>query len=191
MAKVKAEWDSRELRRIHAALDGRVLGRVVRKAGSTALRDMRAEASKRVRARKRVRVKAIRRALVMARPRGGPIDGMEWGVHVRGDAMRLIDYPGVRQTKRGVSVAVNKGGGRTLIEGAFIATVGSGGHRGVFRRGGRARLPIKELLGSRPVDALLHDGEAEGVQRRGRDSFARTFDRVLAIELDKVKGGAG
>jgi hypothetical protein len=30
------------------------------------------------------------------------------------------------------------------------------GHVGIFKRSGKARLPIEELRGSRPVDALLH-----------------------------------
>jgi len=55
----------------------------------------------------------------------------------------------------------------------------------VFRRIGKARLPIRELRGSRPVDALLHKGEALAVGVRGRESFAATFTRVLPLEVGK------
>jgi hypothetical protein len=58
-------------------------------------------------------------------------------------------------------------------------------HVGIFRRGGKARLPIEELRGSRPVDALLHQGEAQGVADRGGESFAVTFKRVLPLEVGK------
>ena len=63
------------------------------------------------------------------------------------------------------------------------------GHVGVFRRRGKARLPIEELRGSRPVDALLHKGEAEGVAARGGASFAATFARVLPLEIGKSTKG--
>lgn len=198
--------DSREL----AALgDKRLRGAFVRamqKAGSTALRDMKSEANKRVRARKRIKVKFISRSFHLRRPRGSGnvIDGKEWALDVRGNRVSLTAYPH-RQTKipkgpqsrrskrpGGVSVEVNRGK-RTLIKGAFIATMKSG-HQGVWIRQGAGRLPIRELLASRPVDALLHKGEAEGVSERGGRSFGATFTRLLPMELDKVKakgGGAG
>jgi hypothetical protein len=52
-----------------------------------------------------------------------------------------------------------------------------------------ARLPIDELLGSRPVDALLHEGEADAVATRGSRSFANTFERVLPLEIGRGKSG--
>jgi hypothetical protein len=82
-----------------------------------------------------------------------------------------------------VSVEVNRGK-RTLIPGAFIATMPNG-HKGVFKRLGKGRLPIKELLGSRPVDALLHEGETDAVAARGGKSFDETFQRVLPLEIGK------
>lgn len=179
------EWDERQLRALHGALRERVLLRALRKAGSTALRDMRSEASKRVRQRKRIKSKVVRQSLVQRRPRGRDIDGREWAVDVRGEPVPLAAYPH-RQTRKGVSVSVNRGK-RTLVAGAFVATMRNG-HRGVFVRRGARRLPIRELLGSRPVDALLHQGESDGVLERGRASFARTFGRVLPLELDKVQG---
>jgi hypothetical protein len=60
--------------------------------------------------------------------------------------------------------------------------------RGDLSPQGRARLPIEELLGSRPVDALLHEGEAEAVAARGGQSFADTFARLLPLELGKASG---
>jgi hypothetical protein len=62
------------------------------------------------------------------------------------------------------------------------------GHDGIFQRRGSARLPIHELLGSRPVDALLHQGESDAVAARGGASFAATFQRVLPMEIGKGGG---
>ena len=113
------------------------LKRALRKAGITALRDMRSEATKRIRARKRLKSKYITRALSLRRPTGaGDVDGMVWALDVSDEPVPLIAYPN-RQTKKGVSVEVNRGK-RTLVKGAFVATMKSG-HKGVFKRRGKAR----------------------------------------------------
>lgn len=197
---IRVDWDSEELKALHPGRIGPAISRAVRKAGMTALRDMRSEASKRVRKRKRIKAGIVRRSLFLRRPRSArDFDGGEWALDVSGKPMKLGAYP-VRQTKRGVSVEVNRGK-RTLIKGAFLATMtragGAGGsavgthagHRGVYKRQGKARLPIRELLGSRPVDALLHKGEADAVQQRGARTFQATFQRLLPLELEKGKGG--
>jgi hypothetical protein len=178
---IYAQWDSTQLAFLRTALSDRAIARALHKAGATGLRDMRSEASKRIRQRKRIKAAIIRRALVMRRPRGQGLDG-EWALDVRGDRVPLAAYPH-RQTKRGVSVEVNRGK-RSTVTSSFIATMRSG-HRGVFVRRGTARLPIRELFGSRPADALLHAGEADAVLRRGQDSFMRTFHRLLPLELAK------
>jgi hypothetical protein len=103
-------------------------------------------------------------------------------VDVGGEPVPLVAYPN-RQTKKGVRVEVNRGK-PTLVKGSFKATMKSG-HKGIFRRRGSARLPIEELRGSRPVDALLHKGEADGVAARGGKSFSETFARVLPLEIGK------
>lgn len=180
---ISVAWDKSDIAALENGPLKGALKRALRKAGATALRDMRSEASKRIRARKRIKASYIARALTLRRPKGGDIASMEWAVDVSGEAVPLVAYPH-RQTKRGVSVEVNRGK-RTLLKGAFVATMRSG-HEGVFRRKGKARLPIQELRGSRPVDALMHEGEAQGVADRGGQSFAATFVRVLPLEVGKV-----
>lgn len=158
------------------------LRRALSKAGSTALRDMRSEASKRVRELKRIKPKYIRDAITLVKPRGLDTAKMDWVLTVSGKPVPLVAYPN-RQTTKGVTVEVNRGK-RTLLKGAFLATMTSG-HKGVFRRVGAARFPIKELLGSRPLDALMHKGEAEAVVDRGGESFSATFARLLPLEIGK------
>lgn len=53
---------------------------------------------------------------------------------------------GARQTRTGVTVRL-----RGSYRSAFIARMGSG-HAGVFRRDGKARLPISELFGPNPAN---------------------------------------
>ncbi len=179
---INVKWDRSEMGALETGALRGAVKRALRKAGATALRDMRSEASKRIRARKRIRGPYITRALSLRRPRGGDVAGWEWALDVSGQPVPLVAYPH-RQTRKGVTVEVNRGK-RTLVAGSFVATMKSG-HKGVFRRRGSARLPIEELRGSRPVDALLHEGEAEAVADRGGASFAATFARVLPLELGK------
>lgn len=181
---VSVKWDRSQIGALQTGPLKSALKRALRKAGATALRDMRSEASKRIRARKRIKSRYITRALSLRRAKGSDIAGMEWALDVSGEPVPLVAYPH-RQTAKGVSVEVNRGK-RTLVKGSFVATMRSG-HKGVFRRRGAARLPIKELLGSRPVDALLHEGEASGVAERGGKSFEATFTRVLPLEIGRSK----
>lgn len=176
------KWDRSQIAALETGPLKGALRRALRKAGASALRDMKSEASKRIRARKRIKARYITRALTLRRAKGSDIGDMEWSIEVSGEAVPLVAYP-ARQMRKGVSVEVNRGK-RTLIKGAFISTMRSG-HKGVFRRDGKARLPIKELRGSRPVDALLHEGEADAVGARGGASFEATFVRVLQLEIGK------
>lgn len=179
---INVKWDRSGIAALETGPLKGALKRALRKAGATALRDMRSEASKRVRARKRIKARYITRALTLRRAKGADIAGMEWALDVSGEPVPLVAYPH-RQTNKGVSVEVNRGK-RTLVAGSFVASMKSG-HKGVFRRRGKARLPIEELRGSRPIDALLHKGEAEAVAERGGKSFGATFVRVLPLEVGK------
>lgn len=182
---VDVTFDTRQLAPLGPGRLDKAIGRALSKAGSTGLRDMRSEASKRIRARKRLKLSTVNKTLVMRRAKRSSIDG-EWGLDVSGMAVPLVAYPH-RQTQKGVSVEVNRGK-RTLLPHAFLARMRSG-HEGVFMRSSQHRLPITELLGSRPVDALLHAGEADAVAARGAASMTAAFERLLPMEMAKVKGG--
>lgn len=209
--KLSVKLDAKGIAAFTSGSVGRALAAALRKAGSTALRDMRSEASKRIRARKALKAGIIAKALTVQRPSGGAAALLagEWALRVTGKPVPLIAYPHrltrgadgaesrprmgfgrigearIGTVQQTLSVEVNRGKW-TMLPGAFLARMKSG-HEGIFRRVGKARLPIHELFGSRPVDALLHAGEAEAVQDRGQKSFASTFERLLPLEL--AKGG--
>lgn len=76
---IDVKWDKRGIAALETGPLKAALKRALNKAGTTALRDMRSEASKRVKARNRIASKYITRALTMARPKGaGDIASMEW-----------------------------------------------------------------------------------------------------------------
>lgn len=96
---------------------------------------------------------------------------------------------------RGRSVTASIGGQRKTYPGAFIATVGSGGHRGVFKRVGTSsrrskgawakNLPIIQLYGpSLPhvFAKYLPEGAA-----RAEEQMTKNLEHELAFELSKLK----
>jgi hypothetical protein len=91
---------------------------------------------------------------------------------VSGRRIPLIAFH-ARQTRAGVSYGLR--GGRGVAPSAFIATMRSG-HRGVFRRRSRARLPIDELRGP----SLPHVFGA----RRIREALWAVVDEVYPRNLD-------
>lgn len=187
---IKASFDKQQLKALKPKRLKGGMSKTLRRAKGSSLRAMKSDASKRIRKRKRLKVKAVNKAMKIVDRKAREIEDLAWGIRMRGDRFRLVDYPH-RQIKKGVSAAVNKGK-RTFVKGAFVATMPKprkkgGGfgkpHKGVFRRLGKKRLKIRELLASRPVDALLHKGEAQAVRDRGRDEFVKTALRNLANDL--------
>jgi len=186
MAVISVGIDERELNPFQNQEIEKALVRAVRKAGGDAIRAVRADGKRRVRVRKRIKSQFLHdRAMPLTFPRGQTLEAQVWQMAVTGKEIPLGRYPS-RQTKRGVSVQVNKGR-RKLIEGAFIATMHTG-HVGVFMREGASRLPIKHALSSRVSDVFQDKGMAPDVLLRGHTVFGRTFRRVLPLELAKAQG---
>jgi hypothetical protein len=77
---------------------------------------------------------------------------------------------------RGVSYA-GEGGGRVTVADAFIATMASG-HRGVFKRKGRSRLPIQELMGP-SIGHVFVKYRPEAVAR-AREIFLSNFEHEIS-----------
>lgn len=91
----------------------------------------------------------------------------------------LIDFKGTRgpYPSRGKGRGVRSGlkGGQRQIPDAFITQVG--GHRGVFRRRGTARLPIVELKG--PSIWLVARKKARQMATVAREATAKELLRLL------------
>lgn len=178
---IKISISASELNALRAQRITPAITRAVRRAAGNSVREMRTEASKIIRSRKALKLKHVRKALVPRKATGRGID-QSWGLDVSGKRTRLGDYPH-KQLSAGTRVEVNRGS-KALLRSAFVATLRSG-HQGVFIRRGARRLPIKELMSSRPVDVLRESGESERVAVRGARSFFKNLDRLLKAELDK------
>lgn len=153
-------------------------------AGTSALRAMRAEGSRRVRDKKGIQASKIDSAIVAVFPSSKEV--FVWSLIGKAKPIPLIAF-NARQTGRGVSVEVTKGR-RLVVAHAFIATMASG-HKGVFlRRGnkqimqrgryaGKKRQPIYEAFSASVAPAL---GEAaQRVMARGQSVFRDTFNRTM------------
>lgn len=104
--------------------------------------------------------------------------GMEAGVWYGLNPVALIRL-GARQTQTGVSAR-----GRRRVEGAFIARASGGGQQ-VFKRKGRARLPIAVQVAdieARAADYLEHDlVDSRDVELQ----FRRVFEHEIQWRMRK------
>jgi hypothetical protein len=82
---------------------------------------------------------------------------------------------------RGVSYRLKGGSGR--IGNAFISTMRSG-HRGVFVRAGKTRLPIRELFGP-SLGHVFAKYRPEGIARV-KEAFATNFASEMAFEKSRA-----
>lgn len=184
----------------------KALARTVGKGLRDMMRGMKAASVRSVRFRKRIKIKKINDALpVFLSRQSDDLSELEGTLLASGEAIPLIEYPN-RQLRRGVSVAINASK-RVLIKSAFMATMKSG-HTGIFTRRttgahgpltkGQSkanasgvykvgRLPIDELFSTRVSDVFNDAGMIDAVVARGLLVFDQTFERVMPLELDKLK----
>lgn len=92
--------------------------------------------------------------------------------------LALVKFGSARQTKSGVNVTVKKGG-RQSIKSAFITEVGKGRHKGVFKREGKPRLPIKELFGPSAMQLMSSDQAAEYINKIFQEKFEIELIRAM------------
>lgn len=124
--------------------------------------------------RTRVRQKTLRRKVKQRNAKAGQLASVWFGLL----PVPLASIPGVRQVASGV-----RGPGGIDEPGAFIARVGPG-HRGVFKRKTRKRLPIRQQMHRIDAEArqVLADATDGGALF---EFFARNFNRDLAYMADR------
>ena len=92
------------------------------------------------------------------------------GLNPKASRIKAVDLGQPKQNKAGVRV------GRHSFRGAFIATMPSG-HTGVFRRKGKARLPIQEMHVS--LTAAMADAMESITDQGGMAYLQKTFAHEL------------
>ena len=169
----KVRFDDREWKKGIAALGKRfpaAARRSLRRAGTTG----RAQVAREIREDMGLKVSTIKEAVTM---RAG---ASSVAIEARGSRIPLIGFgaKGPEPSRgRGRGVSYRKGKGRSRIGGAFIATMRSG-HRGVFKRAGKSRLPIVELKG--PSIVLVFRRKMPGVIPKVKGSLFKNLRHEFA-----------
>lgn len=183
-------FDTRQLNPFRNRRVERAIARAASKAGGDGIRSMRTDATRKVRERKRMKAGKVRAALPLVFPGRKELASLIWRMKVSGRVVPVSEYPGVRQVKAGVSVQINRQGARKVIPSAFVAVLKSG-HKGVFRRKSKARLPIEELFSTKVSDVFGDADLIPALHEAAQKMFSSTFVRVLPLELDKARAHAG
>jgi hypothetical protein len=179
----------RELRRIDVGLRARAvsaaLNRTADQAKTAATRDITAAFNLKVRyVRSRIKI-------LKAAPRSGRLEVTLSTPGKR--SANLIRFAEVRASQKelrkrgkagtlGVYVKVRRGGSYQLVKGAFIGNKG----RTVFRRVGKARLPIEALTAIDVPQAMFSDVGITNLQR----AVQRVFPQRLAHEIRRLLRGS-
>lgn len=171
---MSAAIDPRSIKRLQRKLDqyGKKAQRASATAANRAARSTVAEFSRET--RKEVPVKAGR-LKKMARISKAGSGRQAAKIIVTGAHVPLADM-GARQNRKGVTVRTTRTSGRKLIKRAFIERMPSG-HRGVYQRTGKARLPIQEKFG--PSGMGLWQHREQHLQRFGQRQLAKELKRAL------------
>jgi hypothetical protein len=178
-------WDSGDLAVWRNRTVDKALFAALGKSGSDAARALKVDSSRRLREKKRFKVRLVNRSLPLAFPKlRGAIADLEWTMRVSGEPSPVAAFP-YRQTRAGINAMINRNK-RTLIGGAFVATMKSG-HTGVFMRKTGKRLPIREVFTTRVSDVFKDNGVVSGVYGRAQDVFTASFERLFPMELRKLK----
>lgn len=179
--RISATWEGQGLELLQGGIKRATL-RALRKAGTIALREMKKEGKAEVRSRKKLKVSRINRALSTSKKLGNTFESLEWRLEIAPQKTPLIDYPNA-QTKDGIRVTINAGK-RVSLRGAFVATMKSG-HRGIFVRDGKSRLPIHELYSTRVFDVFKNPEVIPAVTREAMSELTKSFALRLPIEMAK------
>lgn len=167
----------RQLDRLSASLQDRVVAAAVNKTADKARVEMRrqitaefaikaADVNSQVKLKKAIAKSGMLWAELEAFPRR------------RGHLSRNVMLFGAKQTKQGVTVRIKKSGGRKLIKHAFIANKG----RTVFTREGTKRLPIK------PVETI--DVPQMFNTRRINANVLAKIKRDFSVEIQRALAAA-
>lgn len=161
--------------------------RAINRAINKTLITARAEAARAVAADTGLRVSVVKDAMKIANSNFSTLTG---GVLVTGKRIPLIEFHGTGpEPSRGRGrVTYRMGaGGSTTVKSAFIATMRSG-HRGIFKRTAKRRLPITELFGPSLPKVAANAAVVAAVKSVTEDALQKNLDHEVAFLIEQRKG---
>lgn len=133
-----------------------------------------------------LRVTDVRNALPIQEATVGRQIGRLWASLKRIPLIRFKARGPEPSRGKGTGVRYALGRGRGHAPHAFIATVGTGRHRGVFMRKGNKRLPIRELHGP-SLGRVFAKFRPQGLAR-AQEVFEQTFDHEMKFRAMRDAG---
>ena len=183
---MRVKFDATQLARVQDQLAG--LPKRVREAQQFAIngavKDEVSFVAKRITTKVKITQRDVKKHIASVRATASNLVGM---VAIQESRRIPLSKFGARQTRAGVTYQIDRSGGRKLIAGAFGPKIAKLGQH-AFKRIGKDRLPITELLGPSPwgvlvVNKLDVDFEAHASQR-----LAYHLDRRVELILLRIAG---
>jgi Prophage minor tail protein Z (GPZ) len=168
---------------VYAAQLGKQMPAVITRALNRAIQTGQTWTRKRLVADTGIQSKYIGRNLYVTRATWNTLEARLTAKHSR---IPLIAYyrRGFR-SGRGIGGVAYKLG--TIDPLAFFAEVGKGKHRGIFRRRGRARIPIDQLLGPGIPEVIAKKLIFEALRGPVREAYEKRIDH----EIERALAGQG
>ncbi len=170
--------DIREVERMLGNLAREVLPKAATRAVNKTLRPVQSAAVKTIAKDIGVKQKFVRQATKVKRASFANLSGF---VEASGKRLPIIQIdPKAKQDATGVSYKSH--GGRQHIPHAFVARMKSG-HEGVFKRLGKARLPITELRGPSIPKVFLENATIKAMDTTANLRWLKNFNHEINFEL--------
>lgn len=183
--RVDVRGDMKRIIAEFTALQDRVVNKATFRALNRALDAAATSASREIRKVYNVRHRAV---LAGMKKRRASTNSHFARLSIEGLRIGLIEFD-AKHSKRqaGASVKIKVQGARKIVQGAFIATrrwqswqdKGEQAHKGVFRRVGKARYPIKYLRSLSIPQAFSNKAVLEAVDRITREAFVKNYEQQL------------
>lgn len=188
MAAITATLDTRPLSAALARIGKATGTRLLYRSLNEGADGMRSEATRAVREDLNATARAVRKSMHVKKARGrGAAPAVDLTVEMKPLPLGAFQ---ARQTAKGATFKVKKGGGRKVIPRTFVATMKSG-HKGVYRRvrvGKKrvGRLPIEELKTASVGSSLSAQEIRRRVLRAGRERFERELKNQIVQAVRKT-----
>jgi hypothetical protein len=152
----------------------RALNRAIDKVATETGREIRKEYN--------VRQKAITSAL---RKRRAHKKSLFARLIVEGVRLGLIEFA-ARQNRAGTSVKIKVKGGRKTVKSAFIAANTATGYRGVWRRVGKDRYPIRNLTSISVPQAFANKTVIAALEKVAVETFNKNFEQQVRFLSGRI-----
>jgi len=172
--------DIRDVERMLGNLARDVLPKAATRAVNKTLRPVQSTAVKAIANDIGVKQKFVRKATRINRAHFNNLNGF---VEATGKRLPIIQIdPRAKQNASGISYKSK--GGRQQIPHAFLVTTKSG-HKGVFKRVGKPRLPITELRGPSIPKVFLERSIIKAMDKTANLRWLKNFNHEINFELTR------